>query len=84
MDGIFAAVLTSATTLGSCATRCVLYILFSGIYRRAESSRSADHLGSRRPTDYQAAINASTDQDTIFVRPGVYFENIKFLGSQSV
>src|SRR5918995_2515914 len=80
MDGIFAAVLTSATTLWSCATRCVLYIFFLPvIFALSPAEAQIIWVPDDQPT-IQAAINASTDQDTIFVRPGVYFENIKFLG----
>ena len=80
MDGTFAAVLTSATTLWSCATRCVLYIFFLPIIVAVSPAEAQIiWVPDDQPT-IQAAINASTDQDTIFVRPGVYFENIKFLG----
>src|SRR5688500_19614229 len=80
MDGIRAAVLTSATTPWSCATRYILYILFLPvIFALSSAEAQIIWVPDDQPT-IQAAINASTNEDTIFVRPGVYFENIKFLG----
>ena len=79
MVGIFAPVLTSVTTLRSCATRYVLHILYLPVIFALSPAEAQIWVPDDQPT-IQAAINASTNEDTIFVRPGVYFENIKFLG----
>src|SRR5688572_2634397 len=73
MNGIFAAVLMSATTL---CCRAVFYVFFlPGIFALSRAEAQTIWVPDDQPT-IQAAINASMDQDTIFVRPGVYSENI--------
>ena len=80
MDGIYGAVLTSVITLRSCATRYFLYILFLPvIFALSSAEAQIIWVPDDQPT-IQAAINASANEDTIFVRPGMYFENLKFLG----
>ncbi|HEX5943330.1 MAG TPA: right-handed parallel beta-helix repeat-containing protein, partial [Anaerolineales bacterium] len=80
MDGIYGAVLTSVITLRSCATRYFLYILFLPvIFALSSAEAQIIWVPDDQPT-IQAAINASANEDTIFVRPGVYFENLKFFG----
>ena len=80
MDGIVATLLTSVNTLWSCATRCVVSMLFLPvIFALSPAEAQTIWVPDDQPT-IQAAINASTDEETIFVRPGVYFENLKFLG----
>jgi parallel beta-helix repeat protein len=77
MNGIFAAVLMSATTL---CCRAVFYVFFlPAIFALSRAEAQTIWVPDDQPT-IQAAINASMDQDTIFVRPGVYSENIKFHG----
>jgi parallel beta-helix repeat protein len=76
----FSAVLMSARTLSSNASRCILYICFlSVLFASTSAEAQIIWVPDDQPT-IQAAINAARNEDTIFVRPGVYLENIKFLG----
>ena len=81
MSGLFAAVLLSVRTFWFYATRCRLYVfLLSGLFFAFTPAQAQIiWVPDQQPT-IQAAINAATNEDTIFVRPGVYVENIKFLG----
>ena len=80
MNGFFAAVLLPVRMLWSCAARYPLYVfLLPGLFFAFTSAQAQIiWVPDQQPT-IQAAINAATNEDTIFVRPGVYFENIKFL-----
>jgi parallel beta-helix repeat protein len=78
---MFAAVLLAVRALSYCATRCPLYVFFPLVLLFAFTPAEAQIIWvpDDQPT-IQAAINAATNEDTIFVRPGVYFENIRFFG----
>ena len=81
MNGFFAGILTPVRMFWSCAAGCPLYVFFLPVLLFAFTPAEAQIIWvpDQQPT-IQAAINAARSEDTIFVRPGVYFENIKFLG----
>jgi parallel beta-helix repeat protein len=81
MDRILTAVRIVLSKLWARESRCVLfYILFLPVLF---VSTPAEAQIIWVPDDYptiQAAINAATSQNVVFVRPGTYHENINFLG----
>ena len=81
MSIIFAAALISLRTMWSHAPRCVLFYIFFVSIVLASSPVTAQIIWvpDNQPT-IQAAINAATADNVIYVRPGTYSENINFFG----
>ena len=82
MNGFFAGILTPVRMFWSCAVGCptlrFFFCPFSCSHSLQPKPRSYGFQTNNR--QFRPRLMPLECEDTIFVRPGVYFENIKFLG----